>query len=407
VKFLFAIVPLLLVLSACSSSIDPIEPPAALTTIASPELRVIHQWSTQLGKGSGRQYLKLEPLVDGERIFIANQKGEVASYAVKDGNRLWQVESDAVINAGPGEGQDMLLFGGDAEVIALDKQDGSVRWRTPVSSEVLSVPQRLGDTVVAHCVDGNVVALDATSGKVRWQHRETVPNLSLRGSAEPVLLADAVLVGTANGKVVALSLDDGRLIWETAIAEPRGRSDLERMVDVDGRIAVGKEGVVYASSYQGSLSAIALTSGRLLWNRDIASSTGIVLDRNNLYVTDLGGDVWAISRRNGGTMWKQTALHQRALTAPVQQGKYLIVGDYDGYLHWLNKEDGSIVARSRIQTENEYWPLNPPGGEFPGNYYKEDRAVLLPPAVEGLEVYGLDKRGVLDAFHVSPAEHAE
>jgi len=401
VKRLFAIIPFLL-LAACSSSIDPVEPPASLTTIATPELQVVHRWSQQLGKGSGKQYLKLDPLVDGERVFMASNKGQVVAYSVNDGEPLWHVETGSAINAGPGEGQDALLFGGDAEVIALSKQDGSELWRAAVSSEVLSVPQRQGNTVVVHCVDGNIIALDADNGNVLWQHQESVPTLSLRGSGDPLLLADAALVGTANGKVIALSLSDGRLIWDTVIAEPRGRNDLERMVDVDGELAVA-DGVVYASSYQGTLAAIALSSGRLLWNRDIGSSTGIVLDRDNLYLSDINGDVWSLSRRNGGTMWKQSALHQRALTAPAQQGNYLVVGDFDGYLHWLKKEDGSLVARSRIQSQEAYWPLKLPQEGFP-NSYKEDRAVLQPPAVEGLGVFGLDKRGVLDVFDVAPVE---
>lgn len=400
-KSLFVFVPLLL-LAGCSSSIDPLEPPAELTTITSPQLDVTHRWVRQLGKGSGKQYLKLAAYVDGERVFAASHAGLVEALASNDGSRLWQVEVGSVINAGPGDGDNLLLFGGDAEVIALNKGDGQIVWRTPVSSEVLSIPQRQANVVVAHCVDGNVVALDANSGKLLWQHRESVPTLSLRGSSDPYLLSDAALIGTANGKVIALSLRDGSLIWDTVIAEARGRTELERMVDVDAELAVA-DGVVYASSYQGSLAAIALATGQMLWNRDIASSSGITLDREYLYVTDINGDIWSLSRRTGGTMWKQNILHQRSLSAPVQQGNYLIVGDFDGYLHWLDKQDGTLVARKRIQTWEAYWPIQNPEDEVNPDY-KEDRAILMPPGVEGRNVFGLDKRGVLDTFSVSPVE---
>ncbi|MGM0593894.1 MAG: outer membrane protein assembly factor BamB [Pseudomonadota bacterium] len=401
-KRLLALTPLLL-LSACSSSIDPVEPPAELTPIATPALEVSHRWVREIGQGSKRQHLKLAPLVDGERLFVANRSGRVAAYAGADGEKLWQVELDAVVNAGPGGGDEQLLLGGDAEVIALDKADGSLRWRTAVSSEVLSIPQQRAGVVVVHSVDGNITALEADSGERLWQHREAVPTLSLRGAGDPVMLEDGVLAGTANGKVVALSLEEGEPVWENVVAQPRGRTELERMVDVDAELAVA-EGVVYASSYQGNLAAIALASGETLWNREIGSASGITLDEDNLYLSDTDGNVWALSRRNGGTMWKQDALLRRALTTPVQQGNYVIVGDYAGHLHWLHKEDGSLAARSRVQTFEEYWP---PGDVLETVYdaaYPEDRALLLAPAVEGVKVFGLDKRGVLDAFEVSPVD---
>lgn len=404
-KLLFALFPLLL-LAACSSSIDPVEPPAELTVIATPQLEVSHLWVQQLGKGSNKQHLKLRPHVDGERVFAANQHGRIEAIADDSGESLWRVELDTAINAGPGDGGELLLFGGDAEVIAVHKRDGSIRWRTPVSSEVLSIPQRGAGVVVVHSVDGNITALDADSGEHLWQHRESVPTLSLRGSSDPYMLDDAVLVGTANGKVVALVLADGRKAWEAVVAEPRGRTELERIVDVDAELAVA-EGVVYASSYQGRLVAINLASGELLWTRDIGTSVGIEIDRNQLYLADVSGDLWALSRRDGGTMWKQTALHQRSLTAPVQQGNYLVVGDFDGYLHWLDKDKGELVARTRVRTFEEYWPVEA-ADEGIGVFYEEDRATLMPPAVNGERVFALDKRGVLDAYRVAPvAREAE
>ncbi|MCW9089191.1 MAG: PQQ-binding-like beta-propeller repeat protein, partial [Gammaproteobacteria bacterium] len=261
-KVFFVVIPLLL-LAGCSSSIDPLEPPAALTTIVTPGLEISHRWVRQLGRGSGGQHLKLAPYVDGERVFAANQSGRVEAFDSADGKSLWRVDLGAPVNAGPGADGELLLLGGDAEVIALNKRDGTLRWRTPVSSEVLSVPQQRGGFVVVHSVDGNITALSTDSGERLWQHREAVPTLSLRGSGNPYMLNDAVLVGTANGKVIALRLDDGTLLWEAVVAAPRGRTELERIVDVDAELALA-DGVVYASSHQGSLAAIALSSGQLL-----------------------------------------------------------------------------------------------------------------------------------------------
>ncbi len=390
-------------LAGCSSAIDPIEAPQPLTVIT-PELEIDHRWVRQLGKGSYSQYLQLIPLVDGERVYQADKRGRVVAYDAFTGEPLWRVDLATVINSGPSGDGELLLFGGDAEVIALRKQDGSTAWRAAVSSEVLSLPVQQGDSVVVHTVDGSIIALDAGSGRPRWRHTEAVPTLSLRGSGNPVVVNGLVLCGTANGKVVALGLADGALRWQTTVAVPHGRSELERMVDVDADLAVA-DGIVYAASYQGKLAAMALAGGQLIWSREIASTTGITVDRALLYVTDTTGDVWALSRRGGATMWKQDALHQRALTAPVGQGNYLVVGDYDGFLHWLRKEDGQIVARTRIKQWHEYFPVE---DEFAAwtESYPEDRAVLAPPAVQGLFVYGLDKRGVLDVFRVSPVASA-
>ncbi len=386
-------------LAGCSSAIDPVEPPQALTVIT-PELKAEHRWVRQLGKGSLTQHLQLIPLVDGERVYQADKRGGVAAYQAFSGEPLWRVELDAPINAGPSGSGDLLLLGGDAELIALHKQDGSIAWRTEVSSEVLSLPAQQGEYVVVHTVDGNIIALDANSGRQRWRHSESVPTLSLRGGGNPVIVDGLVLCGTANGKVVALDLKEGMLRWQTTVAVPSGRSELERMVDVDADLAVADD-VVYAVSYQGNLVAMTLAGGQLMWNREIASATGISVDSEMLYLTDKDGDVWALSRRGGSTMWKQSALHQRALTAPVQQGNYLIVGDYEGYLHWLNKEDGRIVARARVRQWQEYFPVE---DEFAagGAFYPEDRAVQMPPAVQGVFAFGLDKRGVLDVFRMSP-----
>lgn len=388
-------------LVACSKSV-PIMPPTPLSEL-SPELVVEHRWVRQLGKGSYEYHLKLQPLVDGERLFAANHRGRVEAYASESGERLWRVELDAALNTGPADGGDLLLFGGMAEVIALRKLDGSVAWRGAVSSEVLSLPAWHPQFVVAHGVDGHIFALDSQTGRQRWQHHESVPSLSLRGTGNPVIVGDeGVLVGTATGKLIALGLQDGRALWETTIATPRGRGELERIADIDADLAMA-EGVVYVSSYQGVLAAVALAGGQILWNRDIASSTGIVLDSDQLYVTDPDGVVWALSRRNGATMWRQPALQYRSLSAPVQQGNYLIVGDYDGYMHWLHKEDGRLAARSRVSDWREYWPL-PEFESSLDDSYPIDRAVLMPPAVRGVWVFGLDKRGVLDVFEVSRVE---
>ena len=392
----------LLLLGACSASINPVEPPSELT-VFTPELTPQPRWSREVGSGTGGKYLKLAPLLDGERLFAADRYGRVRAYHSLSGERLWQVELERVISAGPGDARDLLLFGGDAEIFAIDKQNGALRWRTPLGSEVLSTPVSLGEIIVVHAVDGSITALNR-EGSVLWRHMERVPSLSLRGSGKPLIVdANRVMIGNAAGQVLALNLQEGTLLWRATIATARGRTDLERMVDVDADLAFD-DGVLYAGAFQGSVAAINTVSGQLLWTREISSQSGIVVDGEALYISDEAGDVWALARHNGATLWRQTALHRRALSAPAQQGRYLVVGDFDGYLHWLNKEDGHLAARSRVRNWQEHFPLAEENAPY---RYVEERALLVTPLVEGTRVYGLDQRGVLDVYDVSILKSVE
>lgn len=392
-----------LLLAACSSSIDPVEPPSELTQFK-PDLQLQSRWQREIGAGTGGKYLKLSPLLDGEQLFVANRFGRVEAYHSLSGEHLWQVALQRVISAGPGSAQGMLLFGGDAEVFAVDKLNGELRWSSPIGSEVLTAPVCLGDMIVVHAVDGSISALRRDDGRVVWRHLERVPSLSLRGSGRPLIVGgDRVVVGNASGQVIALNLRDGSLLWRATIATPRGRTDIDRMVDVDADLAEA-DGVIYAAAFQGYVAAINAANGQLLWTREISSQSGIVVDDNALYLSDEASDVWALSRSNGATLWKQAALHRRALSAPAQQGRYLVLGDYDGYLHWINKEDGRLAARSRVRTFFEHFPVE---DEFSNNNYPEIRSQLVTPLVEGTRVYGFDQRGVLDAYDVSIVKAAD
>lgn len=390
-------------LAACSGSINPVEPPSELT-LFKPELKLQPRWSREVGRGTGGKYLKLAPLLDGERLFAADRYGKVRAFHSLSGERLWQVDLERVITAGPGDTSGLLLFGGDAELFAIDKDSGELRWSSPLGSEVLSTPVSQGNTIVVHAVDGSITAFNLADGSVAWRHLERVPSLSLRGSGKPFIVGDnRVMIGNAGGQVIALNLQDGSLLWRATIATARGRTDLERMVDVDADLAES-QGVIYAAAYQGSVAAINAANGQLLWTREISSQSGLVVDGEALYLSDEAGDVWALSRHNGATLWKQSALHRRALSAPVQQGRYLIVADFDGYMHWLHKEDGHLAARSRVLNWQEHFPV---ADEFDTGSYVEERALLVSPLVEGTRVYGFDQRGVLDAYDVSILKSAE
>lgn len=388
---------LLVLLTVGCSAIRPAIPPTPLGEFI-PELEVHSKWVAQLDKGVGEHYLRLTPLQSGDHVYGANRAGLIAAFRYEDGEPVWRQELDARISAGPADGGGLLLLGGKAEVVAISKHDGSKKWRSEVSSEVLSPPLLAGGKVIVKTLDGGLFALDASTGKQLWHYKQKVPTLSLRGSSRPVVVGGIIVIGFADGHVAALDLENGKLRWQATISVARGRTELERMVDIDASIVV-VDGIVYVAGYQGRVAALTLANGRLLWSREISSYSGLAFADDVLYVGDAEGDIWALSIHNGGTLWKQGALRGRSPSAPAVQGNYLVAGDYEGYLHWFAREDGHLVARIRIEDWDTLFPVK---DASPENDYKEDRGVIGTPVVVGDRILVMDKRGVLGLFVVSP-----
>lgn len=391
-----------LLLAGCGGgpALEVGDTPAELQPIEQPDLAVQGLWAAELNR-TGRHYLRLRPVAGDERVFAVDHTGHVYGYRAEDGDELWQTRVADRVSGGLGDGGELLLMGGDAEVMAVAKADGSVRWRAEVSSEVLAPPVRSGEVVVVRTIDGGVYGLAAGDGRQLWEHHQEAPLLTLRGNSAPAVADGTVVIGGDNGRLVALDLDSGEKRWEQAVSVPRGRTDLERMADVDGRIVI-RDHVVYAASYQGRLVAIALDEGSLLWTRDLASYTGVTAGGGALFVVDDHADLWAVSARNGASLWRQTALHGRRLSVPAVQGDYLVVGDLEGYLHWLEGADGHLAARARLQDREEFFPVEDSEKGADENPYPENRSLLAAPVVVGDRVYALDQRGVLNAFRVRP-----
>jgi outer membrane protein assembly factor BamB len=214
----------------------------------------------------------------------------------------------------------------------------------------LAAPRAAGGTVVARTVDGRVYGLDVLDGHRLWSYQSTVPVLTLRGNSAPLLEQGLAVVGLESGKAVALSASDGKVRWEQAIGVSRGRSELERMVDIDAN-PVSYQGVLYLASFQGRVAALDPDTGNPLWGRDISSYAGLAVDDGHVYVTDDHSEVWALDRLTGASVWKQDGLRGRALTAPAVQGASVLVGDFEGYVHWLSREDGQLQARWRLDSD--------------------------------------------------------
>lgn len=328
---------------------DNAEPPTPLTDISDP-VPLNRLWSTDVGVGFDEQFVDLVPAAYGEDLYVADRRGRVAAVNAGTGKRDWEVRTKAAVSAGPGAGEGLVLLGtSDAEVLALDSADGSLLWKTRVGSEVLSVPQIDLGKVIVQTADGDIVALDAKDGRQLWVYDRSVPVLTLRGTSTPAVEHGAVIAGFANGKLVALSADNGFVAWEASVAIPKGRSELERMVDIDADPVIAG-GAVYVVTFQGRVAVLDIQNGNMGWKRDMSSHTGLGVDFSQVYVTDELGHVWALSRSTGATEWKQDQLAYRGVTGPEPFDEYVAVGDAEGYLHLLSRYDGHIAARVRVDS---------------------------------------------------------
>lgn len=274
-----------------------------------------------------------------------------------------------------------MLASRDAYIIAIDAKKRVERWRTRVSSEVLARPLIHKDAVIVRTVDGKIISLDLETGDIRWQFRRAIPDLTLRGSSEPVITRDRIFAGLEDGRLIALSPDDGEVVWDVALSVPKGRSEIQRLVDIDGDAQLYGR-VLYAASFQGRIAAIDVERGQFLWARDFSTHTGVVLDEDALFSSDENGHVWALDRLNGATIWKQDKLAHRHLTRPTIVGDYLAVGDFEGYVHLLSRYDGRFIARYQLgQFDNLGWYLATgiivPPISFPAGLKGENHLVVV------------------------------
>ncbi|MNM92703.1 Outer membrane protein assembly factor BamB precursor [compost metagenome] len=267
------------------------------------------------------------------------------------GKVLWEQELDKPVSGGVGAGYGLVLVGTlKGQVIALDSATGEVKWQAPVGSEVLSAPANNGDVVVVQTQDDHVFGLDAATGERRWSYESTPAVLTLRGTSAPVVTNRLAVAGLSSGKVVALDIQRGIPVWEQRVAMAKGRSELERMVDIDGALLLSG-GTLYVVTYQGQLAALDLQSGRPLWQRDASSYVGVAAGFGNVYVSQASGTVEGIDERSTSALWSNDALARRQLSTPVAFSSNVAVGDLEGYLHLLSQVDGRFVGRERVDSD--------------------------------------------------------
>lgn len=350
-KYPLLAVSLAVILSACGGSKVVRDPPSPLPDFTA-EAEVQEIWSAGVGGVTGTLPVRLQTRLDGNAIYAADMRGRVTALAADSGQRLWETNLGLVVTGATGVGEGLVIVGGQkGHVVALNREDGKQAWSTTVSSTVMAPPVAQAGVVVVQTVDGKLTGLAVADGKRVWVYERSEPALSLIGTAAPIVVDDFILSGFASGKIVAIGIKDGRVLWEFTVSLPRGRNEVDRMVDVDAPLLIVHD-TLYAASYQGKVAAMDMRSGgKLLWTRDVSTYTGMDAGRGNIYLTDDKGLVLAFDQATGASVWKQDKLRGRILSAPTYMNGYVVVGDYQGYLHWLSAEDGHFVARYRVGSD--------------------------------------------------------
>ena len=376
---------ILLLLNGCSwikswGDDDDPDAPAELVEFE-PTLEVSKLWSSGIGSGLDKAGRQLRPAYSSGMLYAADYKGRLMAIDADSGNVRWEIKTKLPFTGGPGISENLLLMGTqDGEVFAFNATSGTQLWSATVTSEVLAAPTEEDGIVVIRCIDGRVFGLDAETGQRMWIYDHSVPLLTLRGNAPVLLRGGIAYVGYDGGQVVALRLDDGTQIWEQSLVTTEGRTELERLADIDGQLVFIASDLL-VSSYKNRLASLAADSGRLLWFKDISSASGVDVNRINLAISDREGSVWLLDRRNGAESWKNDQLYHRGLTRPAIYGTFVVVGDAEGYLHWINISDGRFAAQIKV------------GGKgFSG-----------PPLVVGNTLYVMTNKGELIAYRAGTA----
>ncbi len=321
------------------------------------EVSIVRVWSSSLTGADEKYRVSLRPSAREGRLFAANHQGDVFALGLAGGNKIWKTELGVSLSGGVGSGGGLVLVGSiEGKVYAINAANGTVSWERQMETEVLTAPQSNGNIVVVQTIDDKIYALRSDNGEELWRHDGNAPILSVRGTSSPLVTDNMVLAGFDSGKLVAFNTANGSLIWETRLALPKGRTELQRMVDIDGDpLLVGD--VIYSASYQGRLGAITRGTGRQLWSQESSSHQTPAFGGDKVFVTEADDRIRAFEAGSGRGVWTNDDLFLRRLTAPVIFGDYIAVADSFGYLHLLNMEDGLFVGRTKLDSSGISAPM--------------------------------------------------
>jgi outer membrane protein assembly factor BamB len=368
-------------IAACSKDKD-VDEPAKLTVLPHPSLIVKKMWSRSVDDNKAIPLrLGLGVSIADNRVYAAGHTGIVAAFDLAKGKVLWRRKTGVPLSGGTAASERLVLVGSsDGRLLALSPANGDNLWSVRLNGEVLAPPTISERLIAVRTGDGKLHALSPDDGHELWSQQQAVPRLSLRGTARPLIVGEVVLCGFDNGKVLAVNGGDGTVQWETQVTPPHGRTELERLADIDSQVSVsGRD--VYAVGFQGRVAMLALDTGQIWWSHEASSYRGLVFDDNALYVSDASGEIVALKARTGAEIWRQSVLRNRGLSALGIMDFAIVTADYQGYVHFLDKATGALAAR--VSTS--------------GNV-----RISTAPVVAGNEVVVVNDRGGVSAYWVTP-----
>src|SRR3954471_5611438 len=352
-KLSLLLVATMLVLSACKSKDDKkkVDQPVELVNIKNPTVKIQKVWGASVGGGGKKLRLGLGLAAEGERLYAAGRDGDVVAFDLKNGKQLWRTKTKLELGGGTGASAEVVAVGSaDGQILALNAANGAELWRSEVKGEVLSAPAVAEKEIIVRTVDGKLRALGIQDGKELWNTEQQIPKLTLRGVAAAVISHDVAISGFDNGRVLAVSLIDGGTVWDAPVSPSHGRTELDRLNDIDAAVKVSGDDV-FVAGFQGRAAMLAVDSGQIWWSRDLSSYRGVEVDDDQMYVATSLGELVALKRRTGAEVWRNDSLKHRSLSAPAVLGDYVVVADLDGYVHWFDRATGLICGRSRAGGE--------------------------------------------------------
>ncbi|MDN4058857.1 outer membrane protein assembly factor BamB [Massilia sp. YIM B02769] len=325
------------------SSKDKTNEPAKLEELKA-SMAVRTAWKLDIGKAKGYQF---SPALAGNTLVVASAEGDIARVEAADGRSMWRIKAGSNLTAGVGTDGNVIVVGAAKGVLMAFDMDGKALWKTQLSSEILSAPAVGQGMVVARSIDNRIVGVDAATGEKKWTVQRPSPPLTLRNAPGMLVHDKDVIVAQPAGKLTSFLMATGAPRWEVEVGMARGATELERVTDIGGAPVIF-ESDVCAVSYQGRVACFELASGSPRWNRDLSSEVGVAVDQRFVFAADDKGAVHAFARDSGASVWKNDKLAFRALSTPLSYGRAVAVGDYQGYIHFLSREDGSFLARAAL-----------------------------------------------------------
>ena len=400
VRFLGLLALFVIVLVSCSSNKKKEEDKAAELVEFTSTVSMKRLWSVSAGSEKKRKYTRIVPALANDVVYTADTTGKVFAFNAETGKSHWQVDTHLPIAGATGAGFGLVLVGThDAELVALDAATGTIKWKAEVSSEVISPPATNGSIVVVHTIDGRIFAYDAKTGEQRWSYDHLSPILSLRGVAAPVITTTQVICAFDNGQVVSFSALDGSRIWEARAAQPKGKTDLERIVDIDGAPVLAG-GLVYVGSYQGNILALSRAQGKPVWKKTSSTYQRLAAVNGKVFVSTANSKVMTYNAMNGDILWENDQLLNREISAPVPIGNsHIAVTDKEGYMHIISQSDGSFAHR-----------FKPRDNGFKSPVFSTKYAPRFKPKSEGFKspmlstkdkLYVLSDNGTLSSYQIT------